>query len=159
MVKLKKIIIIAGVLLLVSSIGYFLTQKRQESVAPSVRTPLPQSQLPISELNLPTGEKMSVSGTEIKNVYKTALDINDTGDVVYAEANSYQQVYHPKDQYFLISVTGSPFESARTEAEKQFLAILQISKEDACKLNVTITTPRYANPDEAGKIYKLSFCE
>ncbi len=59
---------------------------------------------------------------------------------------------------YQISILGSPFATYRTQAENAFLVLLKISKEEACKLNVTIGTPYFANPDESGKIYPLSFC-
>ena len=102
---------------------------------------------------------MVINNTEIKNVYKNAIDINDVGDVVFSETDSSQLVYHPKDNFFLISILDSPFESARLAAEQQFLQSLEISESEACKLNVSVTTPRFANPEEAGRNYKLSFCK
>jgi hypothetical protein len=59
---------------------------------------------------------------------------------------------------YLISIVRSPFEEVRQKAETTFLEKLNITKEDACNLKVLITTMRFANPDQAGQTFHLSFC-
>ena len=74
--------------------------------------------------------------------------------------NAYFQIYYIKNgNFFLISVIGSPFQNIVPVAEKNFMDILDIDEESACQIDVRITTPRFANSDEAGKVYKLSFCQ
>lgn len=59
---------------------------------------------------------------------------------------------------YLISIVQSPFEEVRLKAEAFFLEKLNIDKEAACKLKVNITTMRFANPNQAGQTFPLSFC-
>ncbi len=156
--KLKKLAIIAVTLLAISAVGYLLTRKATE-VPTALVTPYPGGYLPKANIKLPTGDTFTVGGKEIKNIYNSAQNINDNGDAVFAQTESYQQVYILQAQYFIITVTGTPFESARQAAEQDFLKKLGISQEDACVLDVRVGTPYFANPNEAGKTYKLSFCE
>lgn len=73
--------------------------------------------------------------------------------------NAFYQIYYIKnDDLFLISIIGSPFKNIQPVAEKTFLSLLGTDEKSACNLNVKITTPNFANPDEAGKIHRLSFC-
>jgi len=58
-----------------------------------------------------------------------------------------------------IVILGSPFEKYRAEAEKAFLIKLNVSEGEACSLNVVVGTVQFANPDEAGRDFPLSFCE
>lgn len=75
------------------------------------------------------------------------------------ETNEYSIVYQKKFDVFIISVTGTPFEQVREKAEQEFLSLTQSTERTACRLNVKIGTPFFANPDLAGKNFPLSFCE
>lgn len=59
---------------------------------------------------------------------------------------------------YLITILKSPFEENRLKAEQYFLEKLNIDKEAACKLKVNLGTMRFANPDQAGQTFHLSFC-
>src|SRR5207244_1218041 len=97
-----------------------------------------------------------ISNVPVKNFYKGA-EINKENDAYFlSDPNKYQILYINQTNSFLISIIGSPFEDIRQEAEKAFLQKVQLSKVDACKLNVQITTPYYVNPDYSGKTYPLS---
>lgn len=61
------------------------------------------------------------------------------------------------DEYAIV-IYGSPFESARAEAEQAFLQKLGVTPEQACRLKVTISTPVFVNPEESKQTYGLSFC-
>ncbi len=109
---------------------------------------------------IPQSDTLSLSGTPIKNFYKGAAKIDKQRDVyIIDEPNKYQIMYFEKFNNFMISITGSPFESLRQEAEKIFLEKTGMSQAAACQANVEITTPYYANPDFSGKSYPLSFCQ
>jgi hypothetical protein len=74
--------------------------------------------------------------------------------------NVYYQIYYIKSEdFFLISIIGYPFQNILPLAENDLLNTLGIDKESACKIDVRITTPNFANPEESGKIHKLSFCQ
>ena len=75
------------------------------------------------------------------------------------ENGKFRIVYMPSYQNeFLVNILASPFMTAKKEAEKEFLKLLDISEKDACWLYIVITTDTYANPDYADKNYRLSFC-
>ncbi len=74
------------------------------------------------------------------------------------EKRLYQISYFPLSNSYLISITGSPFDQYRKEAEKAFVDQLNFPPAELCKLNVTIATSYITNPKESEKNYKLSFC-
>lgn len=85
--------------------------------------------------------------------------LNPQGDRLLKENPNYHLVFSPEFNQYLISVLGSPFEKYRQEAENELMNVLQIDTKTACQLKIVITTPFFANPDESGRFYKLSFCE
>lgn len=72
--------------------------------------------------------------------------------------DSYQIVYQELGDIFIIFILGSPFEAFREKAEEEFLALIEASENIACQLKVEIKTPMRINPEQAGKIFPLSFC-
>lgn len=74
------------------------------------------------------------------------------------EKRLYQISYFPLSNNYLISITGSPFEQYRQEAEKAFVKQQNLSPAELCKLDVTVATSYITNPKESEKNYKLSFC-
>jgi len=108
--------------------------------------------------SIPSGSKINVDGVTIRNIYNDAVNINNEGDVQFSTDSGFHLVYLPDMREFLISIRRSPFTSVRIQAERDFLRALGINEEAACKLDVKITTPQFANPQEAGQVYSLSFC-
>ncbi len=84
--------------------------------------------------------------------------VNPQGDTILFQNERYKIVYFPLSQRYLVSILSSPFSTIRPEAETAFLTLLRLSKTDACKLNVSVITPRWVNPNEATIEYPLSFC-
>ena len=156
----KRILIIFLAIILISIILAFLQQRGQVKLPFVTRTTQPSTQIPEgATLKFPEGNTIKISNKEVENFYKTAYPINNNGDVVFSETENYKIIYFPKGEQFLISILGTPFEEAKKEAEQQFLQSLGISESEACELNVSVSTPRFANEAESGKNYKLSFCE
>ena len=85
--------------------------------------------------------------------------LNSQGDRLIKQNPNYHLIFSPEFNQYLISVLGSPFEKYRQEAENELLNALRIDTRSACQLKIVITTPFFANPDESGRYYKLSFCE
>lgn len=85
--------------------------------------------------------------------------VNGTKKIYVDDKAPYSITANKDSSYYKILITKSPFQQYRLEAEQKFLEQLNITKEKACGLDVEITTPRFANPDQAGQIYKLSFCQ
>lgn len=141
------------------------TSQRAPSV-PSRPTPLPTfikrpTFTPVPVISKPAVdmEKITISEVEMDNFYKKGEKINPQNDILIEKKDNFQIVYLSQFNKFLISILSSPFETARKEAEVEFLTTLGITEEEACLLNVSITTPFFANPDYAGKDFPLSFCK
>jgi hypothetical protein len=88
-----------------------------------------------------------------------AEDRFPTESVTLVSTPNYAIVENRNTGLYQVNVLGSPFERARLDAEQAFLFELGITEERACVLNVVVTTPAYANPNDAGINYSLSFCE
>lgn len=147
------LLIIAGIILFLLFVWllFLRTEGVKEPSRPVSPTPtiFPASQ---------TRSRTIISGVEVNDPTDKPLEKNGTGDVLFAQDAEYQLVYLPTFQEFNITVLASPFEQVRTRAEEAFLASLGISKEDACRLNVTLGTIFAINPNESGTTYDLSFC-
>lgn len=156
---MKKKIIILLIILIIGSLILLILRKKKSalppSTIPSVLTRPTVTQRPFSE---PTGEKMEINGVKINNLYKNPLKENRQYDVVIVKNDKYQIVYLQQFQQFLISILDPDFDTVKSAAEKDFVEKLGITNNDACKLQVNISTPRYVNADIAGTTYPLSFC-
>lgn len=71
----------------------------------------------------------------------------------------YQIIYQEKGDFFLISISGSPFNEVRQRAEQRFLSLTAAPPKVACELNVKIVTPQWANPNFSEQTFSLSFCQ
>lgn len=120
-------------------------------------TPFPTIHFDLPEI--PDTEKIEISGVEVKNFYKGAVNIGQIGEALIVNKVEYTITYYPLDNAFLIVILRWPFEEIREKAEQDFLESLSLTKNQACKLAVYITTPRYANPGYEGKNWPLSFCK
>ena len=96
---------------------------------------------------------------QTKDFLSDPIKINASGDVLIEEKDGHQTFYFVDEESFLISILESPFAKVRKKAEEDFLEKLGIGRAQACRLQVSVTTPLFVNPDEAGKKYGLSFCE
>jgi len=85
--------------------------------------------------------------------------INKQGDTILFENNDFQIVWLAQSNSYTISILSSPFAEIRSQAEQKLGEVLNKSPQDLCLFNVTVTTPNFANPDEAGNEYGLSFCD
>jgi hypothetical protein len=131
----------------------FLPEKEKPTPTPA---PVPTE---TPALSRPTGEKMSLGGVEIKNIYQDEIKTDSRGDTLFAQSKDYQIYYFAKENQFLISVLSSPFTAKREIAEKKFLELTGADETKACQLNVVVSTPTFVNQKEAGQNYGLSFCK
>lgn len=109
-------------------------------------------------LNLVLPTKPGQTPSQQQKPYSSPKQINSQGDLLFLENENYKIVYLPNFTQYNISILSSPFNYYREQAEKEFLSLFGINQQQACSLNVVITTPRFANPEESGKEYMLSFC-
>ncbi|HLD03780.1 MAG TPA: hypothetical protein VJC17_03330 [Candidatus Dojkabacteria bacterium] len=136
----------------------FISKNQEIPVKPQV-TPI-STFLPsptIFRANLP--EKITASGISVDNFYRNAQEIMPNSDAIIKDNPDFHIVYYARGDYFLISVDNSPFEEVRKKAENEFLRILNIKEDDACKLKIRIITQYRVNPDFADNDYPLSFCQ
>lgn len=92
-------------------------------------------------------------------VQPTPIPGGEFDDMEVLATSDYHILYFGKTNEFLISITGTPFDRARNDAERALLQALNISEEKACTFLVTISTPLFANPQYAGQSFGLSFCD
>lgn len=109
-------------------------------------------------------ERVEITGVKVANFLDKDNSLPDSAEnvpvfITISQTPDYHLFYIPADELFAISITSYPFDEHLSVAEKMFLNTLAINETDACKLNVDITTPTFANPDKAGDTYPLSFCE
>ena len=74
------------------------------------------------------------------------LVINKQGDTILYEDNDFQIVWLAQTNSYAISILSSPFADTRTRAEQKFIELLGKSQPELCQLEVTISTPMFANP-------------
>lgn len=116
------------------------------------------------------GEKPSVStntfdittrdGTiPVSNIYKLpGVELLDFDGVNFKNSQYYHMEYYPKQQGFIIAILDSAIQKARGIAESDFISVLNITQDQACKLNVSLTVPPTVNEKASGGNYGLSFC-
>jgi len=103
-------------------------------------------------------KRIEISGVKVVDFIDKTNEDNSSSYYTIDKTPDYHIFYISTDELFFISITSYPFDEHRVVAEQKLIEALAISKDDACKLNVDITTPTYSNPDKAGEVFKLSFC-
>lgn len=164
-ISIVSFLVLAGIIILL----FFSTVKKgKEGISPFPPTitqyyipgePSPAITLPTVVITIYPADRVIISGVTVKNFFKTAEEITPYGDVVIVNKPEYRILYQANFNQFLVNILSSPFEGVKAQAEKEFLRILDVTALQACSLNVIIATPRFANPDEAGREYGLSFCK
>jgi hypothetical protein len=134
-----------------------------------------------TELNFPVGPKISedvlpkgdtfVIQTEngnvsVRNFFKgREKEVTSTGlELLPHEVGSsyvlsdYAIYFDWSWKYFAISIQKQPIQKIREQAEQALLEQLNISREDACKLDVRLNILRGVGKFDGGQDYGLSFC-
>jgi len=108
-----------------------------------------------SIITTPKGERI-----EINNPNSIAEKKLDDKDIILKTANDYQILYYNYNEgpSFLVSILSFDIENARRLGEETLLSTLGISKEQACKLSVSLTVPKNVSEKASGYNYGLSFC-
>lgn len=155
--------LVCVILILIAAVLIIISKKSSPEVLPPpivrpTATPFKLRITPAISIPPSASKKIDVSGIKINNIYEDPVEINNQGDTVFFRDDNYQFVYLPQFGKFIISVTSSPFWDKEKIAEEDFIKALGITKKDACWLNVEITTPYFANQEESGRVYPLSFC-
>ena len=158
---MKKIYIIAGIIValivVLAAILYIYKKNTPEAPQP---VPAQIPSLPSSAELKEQGKAAISSGQEniiINDPYKDALKIV-SGNAEIKNTSSYEIVYLGSLKSFVISLYGENLNDSRNKAEQAFLESLGITKDEACKLDVTLAVAPEASKSAAGKNYGLSFC-
>ncbi|RJQ28929.1 hypothetical protein C4571_02730 [Candidatus Parcubacteria bacterium] len=158
----KSIILISLALVLVLTTVLLFTFGRKSEPAPP-KGPVTGGLPAVSATStIPQGENLAIgtpSGTvTVKNFYRDPVELNSERDALITRTGDYDIVYLAGDSSFLITISRLPFDAARQAAEGGFLRVLQIAKDEACKLRVALRVPRFVDEGLAGKDFGLSFC-
>jgi hypothetical protein len=101
--------------------------------------------------------KMRMNGIEMNDVTQRS-NFGPSGEVVVRNDDDTYLVFSPKSNIFWIEVSGSPYPESRKRSEMALLNELEISRNEACFLNVNVTAPRVLHPDIGRINPSLSFC-
>lgn len=102
--------------------------------------------------------KTSGGIVSVKNPYKNAVESLPQGGVAFKVSADYYMAYYPEDQGFIITLADPDLKTALQKAGGDFLKSLDINREQACLLKVSVTVPFSVSEKFAGGIYSLSFC-
>lgn len=94
----------------------------------------------------------------INNIYKNPIIEYPNKDIVFKDSPAYSMFYNNNEQLFNITILDSDIQKARNEAEKEFIKTLDVTKDEACRLNVNLGIPYNVNAQKSGINYGLSFC-
>ncbi len=161
---MRNYIIIGLIVLLVVGVGVVLIFQKNPTAQPP--TSGGTGTLPVvnsSTTVFPTGTTMTIGTPQgsvvVNNIYINPSYItSDKETVVFKAASAYNLVYNVNDSTFEIALLAKPLDAARAAAEAALLSRLNISKSDACKLNVWEAVPVSVDPNYAGQNLGLSFC-
>jgi hypothetical protein len=129
-----------------------LTLYKQLKKPKSTPAPAPPAKVRVSE------DRINITGVDVNDFTKGIDNPQEQLFITLSRTKDYHNFYIPSQEVFFISVVSYPFDEYRLVAEADFLDKLGITQSEACNLKVDETTPRFANPDKAGTIFKLSFC-
>ena len=124
--------------------------------------PAPASgSVPVVSENFPDTSLLDLAAKDgvvtVKNFYKNIV-ASEEDSLVIARTTEYFITYQKTQNYFWIAITGGDFKQSRLEAESAILTLLGISKEDACRLDISVGAP-YGSQIPAGEKSGLSFCQ
>ncbi|MFA6284981.1 MAG: hypothetical protein WC643_00405 [Parcubacteria group bacterium] len=158
---MKKIIYIIAGILVAASIAMIViyNNKKVSPEIPQTASPEIPSLPPSTELAekgqaaIPTDQGSVI----INDPYKKALTVV-SGNAELLNTDSYVIVYLGELKSFVITLYGADLNDSRNIAEQAFLESLNIDKDAACKLKITLAVAPEASKSAAGKNYGLSFC-
>ena len=146
------------ILVLLGILFYVFISKRGGS--PTATQPPPGASAH-GTIHIPSGDTIVIGTPQgsvtMKNFYKAVLDTEE-GFAILRDRSDYQIAYDTNTSRFSIAVLGAPFDEARKKAEADFLSILGITKNDACRLAVSVVSSARNSEVQAEKNMGLSFC-
>jgi hypothetical protein len=130
-----------------------VTEEKSEEKIPSGIPPI-ETQKNSYEFPIRTNK----GNIQVKDFRKNILESNSAGEMLLSNEKDYHIVYYGPDQSFLITLYALPIPETQKKAEDALLYILNISKEEVCKLKVSIGVPYQLDPNYIGVRLPLSFC-
>lgn len=100
------------------------------------------------------GQKSDRSVIEKINPTEKGIALDEEGTTEIITTEEYSIVYYASDISFFITILKKPFYENRIMAEEKFVEIMDITKEEACGLNVVLTFYGSDSYDN----YGLGFC-
>lgn len=170
---------VSVVFILLSIGGYFFWKLYSEQTPTTIILPAEEVQNSYSnQTNNVSNPKNTVIQPSVQKDGKISVPTKDggiifvndffknKGTVIYEEMGAtlkvhpyYTLLYFSDNQSFLISLGGGDLHIVRFEAEKELLAILGITEDEVCQINVVLTVPSNVNKKAYdGGDYGLSFC-
>ena len=156
------ILITLAIAAIIVSLFIYYKNKTQQNNATEVpkENAISYESLPIEELakepNLDIETSKGV--VSINNVYKNPLEKLSNNGVSFADSADYYMAFYPQDSGFLITIKNSDVISAERKAEDSLLKQLEITKDQACQLKVSVTVPSSVSKKYSGGVYGFSFC-
>ncbi len=162
---MKKIFSTVGIFILLGIIGYltfyFFSKKPQgniQSIQSGLLPSATSSDFYAPAVPFPTTPTMTIGTNqgivEVKNFYNSVVGIEE-GLLILADADNYEIAYDRSNSNFLIYLRNPSLKNTRQNAETDFLEILGINQENACKLNVQESA---LPSSQLGENQNLSFC-
>ncbi len=159
------LVIVAGILMLIVIVSYFLRTTVDVSepravdfvdITSPVSSGVPGEQTSLMILNK-EGQLITITNV------KERADQVGTDAWVFAggfdvENEPYALTFYESYNYFQISLEAEPLAEVRVVAEQAFLSALNLDKETACSLDVSVRTRAGVNEFFAGQELGLSFC-
>jgi hypothetical protein len=178
---MKKILYIVVPLVVIAILIFvFLFQRKQKikqsnignapsgsvSLPASLPAPTPENKGisdPVTGLELTTDKKLleETSSGQVKlNNFAKGAEIADNGIIYLIDKENYNIGYNSTSKEFIVTLLiAGDIEKTRTDAEKDLLDKLGISKEDACKINVYLYVSAALTEDKnLSQNHGLSFC-
>lgn len=130
---------------------------------PTTGVPTPTSTPTILPTLTPTPTKepgrIPISGVAVLDFTQFAQGKLPNGDVLLIRTEEYQIIYSQSTQAFTVTILVENFIKVREVAEAKFIDLLGVTKENACRLTVTVGSPSHINSKYAGLVFPLSHCE
>ena len=100
-------------------------------------------------------EKLDLDRIETDNFLNNPVAKTPQGDALIVKTSDYQIAYLKQFNEFIISISTSSAQ-VRSVAEAAFLEKLEITEQEACRLNVSVSAP-FVNVEQSTN-KRLSFC-
>lgn len=167
MIKNKKlffgILVLFGLVLIFQVFVFFKKNKQSSSV---------DSEQPVPTVTVKIEKELAISGKvfrmpkkeggflELKNPLENNKYLLGDNAALIEEATEYNIEFqnNAEGALFYLSIKDRDIQRARDLAEKALLDYLEISKEQACQINVVVGVIPSVNERAAGSDYGLSFC-